>query len=307
MSQRRRSHHFSFGLDLKSPTAAALLPPDPLDPTDLGSYREELVLSLSSARELAVTSIREAQRHYRHQYDMKAKVVEYQLGDWVFVRFPSEETGKKRKLSRPWYGPFRVIAQRDPDLTVSKVYFPEDPSLQVHKLRVCRSPDMLPAGFYWYGARCWSPGRTPSWLQRMLTMSSSGDHEDVSTSPEEDRETRAAEPGVAGARQAVAPHLPSDDTCSLGDLTSPDPSESSCPQGDVKGGVLPSKSQDGASESGDLHRPGQSEDVSPTPPTRYLLRDCSQRRPPPRLMYVSTMPSASPIQQFGTNWLEGGE
>ena len=70
-----------FGLDLKLPTAAAFLPPDSLDPTDLGSYQQELILSSSLARELAESSIREAQKHYKHQYDKKAKTVEYQLGD----------------------------------------------------------------------------------------------------------------------------------------------------------------------------------------------------------------------------------
>ena len=44
----------------------------------------------------------------------------------MFVHLPEEETGKKQKISRPWYGPFRVVARRDPTLTVTKVYFPED-------------------------------------------------------------------------------------------------------------------------------------------------------------------------------------
>ena len=161
-----------FGIDLKSPTEASLLPPDTLNPTDLASYREKLVVSLSSARELAVASIREVQKSYKAQYDKKAKRVEYHIGDWVFVRFPEVESGKKRKMC-PWYGPFRIVARRDPNLTVKKVYFPEDPSVTVHRLRVCPSPDMLPAGFYWYGAKRRSPSRTPPWLQRMLNTATS--------------------------------------------------------------------------------------------------------------------------------------
>ena len=50
-----------FGVDLKSPTEASLFPPDSLDPTDLGSYREELMMSLSTARELAITRSYKAQ------------------------------------------------------------------------------------------------------------------------------------------------------------------------------------------------------------------------------------------------------
>ena len=59
------------------------------------------MLSLSSARELAAASIKEAQKHYKQQYDKEAKVSNYCIGDWVFVRFPAEESGKNRKMSRP--------------------------------------------------------------------------------------------------------------------------------------------------------------------------------------------------------------
>ena len=45
-----------FEVDLRSPTEAALLPPRDLKVADLSNYREELVLSLSSAREHTVRS-----------------------------------------------------------------------------------------------------------------------------------------------------------------------------------------------------------------------------------------------------------
>lgn len=93
-------------MDLKSPTEAALLPPQPTESVDLADYREELVLSLATARELAVGSIRAAQNRYKKQYDKRAKVVEMRVGHWVFVHFPQDETGKQHKTSRPWGGPF---------------------------------------------------------------------------------------------------------------------------------------------------------------------------------------------------------
>ena len=71
-STKEKPSFLLFGIDLKSPSEASLLPPESLNPTDLGSYREELILSLSSARELAVTSIQEAQKSYKAQYDKKA-------------------------------------------------------------------------------------------------------------------------------------------------------------------------------------------------------------------------------------------
>ena len=75
-------------------------------------YREELALSLTSARELAATSIRNAQQRYKRLYDQKAVKKNYQVGDWVLVKFPQEESGKQRKLSRPWHGPAPESAAR---------------------------------------------------------------------------------------------------------------------------------------------------------------------------------------------------
>jgi len=46
-----------FGVDCRTPSESALLPPSSLDPTDVADYREELALSLSSARALAASQI----------------------------------------------------------------------------------------------------------------------------------------------------------------------------------------------------------------------------------------------------------
>jgi len=237
-----------FGIDLRSPTEAALLPPDSLDPTDLGSYREELVLSLSMARECAVASMREAQGRYKTQYDKKVKVVNFLVGDWVFVRFPEEETGKKWKLSRPWYGPFRVLAKKDPNLTVCKIYFPEDPSITVHQMRVCPSPDALPAGFYWYGKQRQSPGRVPRWLQRMLNAASDDTEISSNQDPLQD----------SSAQKFCSADMPS----SVGD--------------DDLDDLDPEPMTDAATPP------------APPSTTRYALRDRSQVQPPAYLRAVGT-------------------
>ncbi|XP_064398966.1 uncharacterized protein LOC135345475 [Halichondria panicea] len=90
-----------YGVDLRSPTEAALLPPSPLTLTDVDDYREELVYSLSSARRLAAESIKTAQQKYKKYHDLHATPYQYKLGNWVFIRFPQEESGRMRKLSRP--------------------------------------------------------------------------------------------------------------------------------------------------------------------------------------------------------------
>ena len=74
------------------------------------------------------------------------------------IRFPQNETGSQRKLSRPWHGPYRIIDRRDPDVTAVKVYAPQDGQIQVHQTRVAHCPPELLAGFSWYGDRRARPG-----------------------------------------------------------------------------------------------------------------------------------------------------
>lgn len=84
------------------------------------------------------------------------------------MKFPQEESGRQRKLSRPWHGPYRIISRDDPDLTVQKVYFPDDSSIQIHQSRVTRCPLKFPAGYYWYGNKRRGPERPPKWVNNLL-------------------------------------------------------------------------------------------------------------------------------------------
>ena len=122
-------------------------------PTNISDYREELTLSLSFARTTAMKTSQESQRQYKGQYDKTAVKSKLQIGDWVLVYFPHDETGKMRKLSQPWHGPYRVISKNDTDVTVMKIYFPDDPQIQVHLSRVQPCPPSFPRSFYWYGGK----------------------------------------------------------------------------------------------------------------------------------------------------------
>ncbi len=73
-----------FGVDLRSPTEVALLPPHDLERADLSDFREEFVLSLSLAREHAVSS------------------------------FPQDKSRKQRKLSRR--GVVLIVSPQSTDL-----------------------------------------------------------------------------------------------------------------------------------------------------------------------------------------------
>ena len=92
-----------FGMDCRSPTEAALLPPQELTPTSVRDYREELMLSLSSARKLAGEAVKRAQKKYKRNYDRHSHETSYDVGEWILIRFPQEEKGRNRKLSRPWH------------------------------------------------------------------------------------------------------------------------------------------------------------------------------------------------------------
>ena len=126
------------------------------------------MLSLSSARQLAASSIQKAQAKYKEQYDRKTKETMFRVGDWILVRFPQDESGRWRKLSRPWHGPYRILDKSDPNVTCIKVYYPQDGPVHVHQSRISRCPEEFPAGFYWYGNKRRGPGRPPKWVDRLL-------------------------------------------------------------------------------------------------------------------------------------------
>ena len=134
------------------------------------SYREELILNLSSARELAAERQRESQAKSKERYDRRARTREYRMGDWVFVKFPSDETGRNRKLSQPWHGPYRVTSIVDSNLTVHEVYprhAKEPKQARIHLSRVTPCPEHLPPGYHWYGRQHSSPGKTIQWVENL--------------------------------------------------------------------------------------------------------------------------------------------
>jgi len=110
----------------------------------------------------------------------------------VLVRFPHEETGGMRKLSRPWHGPFQIVSREDPDVTVSNVYFPSDAHIKVHQNRVSRCPEEFPAGYYWYGGKCKGSGAPPKWVDNLLDQSNTSTGGGMETSePSECMKNRA--------------------------------------------------------------------------------------------------------------------
>ena len=167
-STGEKPSYLLFGFDCRHPTEAATLPAKSLNATIVTDYREQLVLNLSSARALAAKSISKAQQNQRAQYNQHTKPSKLKIGDWILIHFPQDETGKLRKLSRPWHGPYRIISRDDPDITAVKIFFPTDPPIQVHQSRVNKCPPSFPNDFYWYGGRKSKPGRPSKKIQKQL-------------------------------------------------------------------------------------------------------------------------------------------
>ena len=92
-------------------------------------------------------------------------------GDWVLVKFPQDETGRNRKLSQPWHGPYRVLDWCDTDVLVEKVYRTKENRIRIHQGRVTFCPLNLPPGYYWYGRKHCCPGNPPQCVASLFNTS----------------------------------------------------------------------------------------------------------------------------------------
>ena len=98
----------------------------------------------------------------------KVRKSHYRVGDWVMVKFRLEEQEKMSKLSHPWHRPYRVVKRSDPDLSVSKVYYLWEGTIQVHQDRICVCPPELRLNYFWNGTCIHSVGRLPRWVQNVV-------------------------------------------------------------------------------------------------------------------------------------------
>ena len=71
-----------------------------------------------------------------------------------------------------------MVSRNDPDVTVTKVYYPQEGSIQIHQERVCFCPLEFPAGYFWYGKRRHVVGRPPKWVQALLQKGTAESHGD---------------------------------------------------------------------------------------------------------------------------------
>ena len=192
-STREKPSFLTYGIDCHSTTEAAYLPALEMIPVDVHDYLEELMISLTSARDLAAEAISRAQAQCKYQYDKNVRQKDFKIGDWILVRFPQDETGQWRKLSRPWHGPHQVVGPTSTAVTCVKVYYPQEGELHIHQTRVCECPKQFSAGFYWYGGRRKGPGHPPKSVDHLLRRGRTSVPSTNLMGPTETREIEDAE------------------------------------------------------------------------------------------------------------------
>ena len=81
-----------------------------------------------------------------------------------------------RKLSRPWHGSYRITKVSGPNVTVSKVYYPQEAAIQVYQSRIKHYPPNFPARFYLFV--WWKPereGKPPKWVEQLFMEEQAGE------------------------------------------------------------------------------------------------------------------------------------
>ena len=147
-----------YGVDLRLPIESAYLSDDPqvrIHAAESEDFIKEVQLSLSLARERAQSAIKKAQKKQELDFNshFNAKDPVLSVGDRVVMYHPEEATSKNRKVTRPWYGPYRVVSINMPNATVRKVFSPSDALETVHCNRLRKLLPSFPKSWYWYGGR----------------------------------------------------------------------------------------------------------------------------------------------------------
>ena len=165
-STGEKPSYLLYGMDFKTPSKAAYIPPSLLQMIDIEDYEDEVTLVLSKTRQLKVYN------EHNSAIKSKANSIKYHTGECIFVQYPANETGKGRKLLGPWHGPYCVTTVCDPDITVGNVYFPQDKTITVHQTRVKSCPSNFSAGFYWYSGKQQGVGKVAHWVEALESKGS---------------------------------------------------------------------------------------------------------------------------------------
>ena len=165
-----------YGRDARIPTEGALYASPTLHMLDAADYRTELVTGLSTAWDLARTCIAKAQKKQKLQYDKHSKPPTYRLGDRVMVYMPHETSGKDRKLSLPYHGPYRVIDIRGNCVSLTPVDNPDKEPILVNMDRIVPCHAEVPDSSWLGYGHSDAPKRQHKYSPTAITPARPADH-----------------------------------------------------------------------------------------------------------------------------------
>ena len=124
-----------YGWDPRLPTTLGL---DSLQQSevDLDTYKGEIAIKFSEAWELAKENIKKAQQRQKKQYDCKARLPKFKVGDRVFVYMPAVKACKAYKFARPFHGPYRIVELSKTGVVILPVDQPQAEPIRVEFVNV---------------------------------------------------------------------------------------------------------------------------------------------------------------------------
>ena len=152
-STQESPFYLLYGRDARLPTEAALAKPRTCYQMDIDDFKTNLVCNLSDAWTLAHQNISKAQKKQKQQYDRKAKMRKYRVGDRVFVHMPGDVSGKAWKFARPFHGPYRILELTPTNASVRLVNRPQDTPIFVSLQRIRTCPKEIPDEKSWSGQK----------------------------------------------------------------------------------------------------------------------------------------------------------
>ena len=133
-----------YGRDPRLPTETTLSPQPNHQCVELDDYKTELTVGLSDAWELARAQVQKAHHRQKHQHDRLARDPAFRVGDRVFVYMPGLKSGKAHKFTRPFRGPYRIVALFQNGAEVRPTDKPGAETIHVALNRVRRCPCEIP-------------------------------------------------------------------------------------------------------------------------------------------------------------------
>lgn len=94
------------------------------------------------------SKLENAQKRQKATYNRGSRLLNFAVGEWVFLLNPSEKTGEARKLARPFHGPYSIMEVSPSNAYIQCVDRPQDDTIFVSLQHLRRCSDEIPNEFW---------------------------------------------------------------------------------------------------------------------------------------------------------------